>query len=631
MASPPASPRRTRATVRWETAVREEKELDSSIVTTLDSGCTVFIVESQTLQSGRERCRIDEPVVGWVSRLLLEEAVESDDDDDEESVALEPSKKRATGLSSNERVAVISLRGNDRCFHCFARIEGLWCPDGERAYGCASKGIVACSQCGIARNYGSLEDDAWAPHHVAALCLGGNGRLRHHLEKVGASDPAVSAPYISAYAEHLAVAACDAVKACAYEAHWLDDEESSIRNRRDACVKLVASQIESRDVAPDQDERAVELRTNDGKLGLELAEVHGGRCAVIKCSAWTEQVRPGDYVVAVGDRRCWRYAPVVKAISKAKKRGIVKLLLRRVDVAQQELEQKDAPPTSATNEAWASQKQNGSQSKVQSYWDARASRSFDSEDGEVAAITNTLRPVPPTPALVAAVVPAGAPLGSKMTRDEDFALVDGARVVGVNGDRDRVSYDRVVEALATAARPLLVLLASAPQEATPKREKKVVRLPEGPLGLRLADARSKDGAPVARVARVAPGGRAWKGGVVVGDVLTVVDGDNVAGYAHALALLADRRPCAATFEFRGDAVDVVAAAPAAPASLFEKWKAPAAELARNLAADLETLKADLTPSKEEPPPPPPVLPQVSSGSLGSSPPSADGKEVYLFS
>ena len=257
MASPPASPRRTRATVRWETAVREEKELDSSIVTTLDSGCTVFIVESQTLQSGRERCRIDEPVVGWVSRLLLEEAVESDDDDDDESVAPEPSKKRATGLSSNERVAIISLRGNDRCFHCFARIEGLWCVDGERAYGCASKGIVACSQCGIARNYWSLEDDAWAPHHVAALCLGGNGRLRHHLEKVGASDPAVSAPYVSAYAEHLAVAACDAVKACAYEAHWLDDEESSIRNRRDACVKLVATSIESRDVAPCDDERSV--------------------------------------------------------------------------------------------------------------------------------------------------------------------------------------------------------------------------------------------------------------------------------------------------------------------------------------------------------------------------------------
>ena len=121
----------------------------------------------------------------------------------------------------------------------------------------------------------------------------------------------------------------------------------------------------------------------------------------------------------------------------------------------------------------------------------------------------------------------------------------------------------------------------------------------------------------------------------MGDVLTVVDGDNVAGYAHALALLADRRPCAATFEFCGDALDVVAEAPAAPgASLFEKLKAPAAELARNLAADLETLKADLTPSKEPvPPPPPPVLPQVSSGSLGSSPPASpsDGKEVYLFS
>ena len=185
MASPPASPRRTRATVRWETAVREEKELDSSIVTTLDSGCTVFIVESQTLASGRERCKIDEPVRGWVSRLLLEEAVESDDD--EESVASKPPPPKKTGLSSNERVAVISLRGNDRCFHCFARIEGLWCPDGERAYGDAATGIVACSACGIGRNYWSLEDDAWAPYHVAALCLGGNGRLRHHLESVGAS------------------------------------------------------------------------------------------------------------------------------------------------------------------------------------------------------------------------------------------------------------------------------------------------------------------------------------------------------------------------------------------------------------------------------------------------------------
>ena len=136
----------------------------------------------------------------------------------------------------------------------------------------------------MGRNYWSLEDDAWAPYHVAALCLGGNGRLRHHLESVGASDPAVSAPYVSAYAEHLAVAACDAVKASLdYEAHWLDDEESSIRNTRDACVKLVATPIESRDVKAAEDERAVELRTNDGKLGLELAEVHGGRCAVIKC------------------------------------------------------------------------------------------------------------------------------------------------------------------------------------------------------------------------------------------------------------------------------------------------------------------------------------------------------------
>ena len=49
----------------------------------------------------------------------------------------------------------------------------------------------------------------------------------------------------------------------------------------------------------------------------------------------------------------------------------------------------------------------------------------------------------------------------------------------------------------------------------------------------------------------------------------------------------------------------------------------------------------LAPPPEPPPPPPPaavdegtgigILPQVSSGSLGSPPPSADGREVYLFS
>ena len=236
----------------------------------------------------------------------------------------------------------------------------------------------------------------------------------------------------------------------------------------------------------------------------------------------------------------------------------MRLLLKRVEVDHPELSpapQPPSPPKSATNAAWGSQRQNGSHSKVQSYWDARASRSFDSEDGEVAF--RPLEHSPATPELVAVVVPAGAPLGARIACDESGELTvarvagvpgvrDGACVVGVNADRDRVSYERVEAALSTAARPLLVLLASIPpDEAPPKR--KTVHLPEGPLGLRLVDARGPDGTPVARVARVAPGGRAWKGGVHVGDAVTVVDGDNVAGYAHALALLADRRPCEATF------------------------------------------------------------------------------------
>lgn len=137
----------------------------------------------------------------------------------------------------------------------------------------------------------------------------------------------------------------------------------------------------------------------------------------------------------------------------------------------------------------------------------------------------------------------------------------------------------------------------------------------------------------------------------MGDAVTVVDGDNVAGYAHALALLADRRPCDATFAPCGEgAVGAVADEPAA-ASFPDLVKqrvsgavAVGAELVKNLAADVETLRADLAPSKALEPPAPPLasvdggtgtglglLPQVSS--VIASPPASppDGKEIYLFS
>ena len=266
--------------------------------------------------------------------------------------------------------------------------------------------------------------------------------------------------------------------------------------------------------------------------------------------------RSSPETASLVSRALLAHAPVVKAGKGEEARhckAVVKARRRRAAGARPK-----EPPTSTTNRREASQKQDGSQSKVQSYCAFRRPCTPRRSSVARAAPPTPCRAAPPSraqgtraprsPSTRTARSPpsrtrcdpcpeAGArrrrrPRGRAGRNDArwdgDFAVVDGARVVGVNSDRDRVSYDRVVDALATAARPLLVLLASVPQG----RRGEEGRAPAGgPLGLRLADARLKDGAPVARVARVAPGGRAWKGGVVVGDVLTVVDGDNVAGYA----------------------------------------------------------------------------------------------------
>ena len=46
----PTRPRRTRAVVQFDhTAVRETSLLDSEVVTTLDGGCEVWVVETRTL------------------------------------------------------------------------------------------------------------------------------------------------------------------------------------------------------------------------------------------------------------------------------------------------------------------------------------------------------------------------------------------------------------------------------------------------------------------------------------------------------------------------------------------------------------------------------------------------------
>ena len=109
-----------------------------------------------------------------------------------------------------------------------------------RAYGTED----ACARCGGKdRRFRSLELDCWRPCQAAALLLGGNGRLREHLERRGASDPAVSEPYEAEYGELLALAACRATRALP-EPTWKEAEEPARRARRDAADRLVRRAVD---------------------------------------------------------------------------------------------------------------------------------------------------------------------------------------------------------------------------------------------------------------------------------------------------------------------------------------------------------------------------------------------------
>ena len=199
------SPRRTRAVVQFDhTAVRATSLLDSEVVTTLDGGCEVWVVETKTLASGRERARLDAPVEGWVSAMFIEERDASDDSDGEDdgatapppappSTVASPAPPRpapdawAAPLAPKVRARLAAVAGNDRCFYCNAQLDALAAADGEGAWGDASLGAVCCEPCGARRRAcRSLDWDAWGPAAVAAFLLGGNGRLRAYLEERGA-------------------------------------------------------------------------------------------------------------------------------------------------------------------------------------------------------------------------------------------------------------------------------------------------------------------------------------------------------------------------------------------------------------------------------------------------------------
>lgn len=242
-----------KALIAWDGAtVRSTAELDSPILTQLDRGCEVIIVETLALESGRERVRIDAPVDGWVSGKFLE-AIEDEESDGEvsygdsssacasapdaegsggeedaggSSVGSPRSRVRRGGSASKRRwprgaplsskvlAEIASRDGNDSCYACGARLDALVGGDGEMGYGDVSTGTVVCGPCGVrARTLRSLDMDNWTAAQTAALLIGGNGQLRAYLAEHGATGPGVSAPFVYAYAETLAMRACAASNA----------------------------------------------------------------------------------------------------------------------------------------------------------------------------------------------------------------------------------------------------------------------------------------------------------------------------------------------------------------------------------------------------------------------------------
>ena len=54
------------------TIVREEKEMDSDKVKIVESGTVVEVMEEATLDNGKERLRVTDPVEGWVTKTQVE-------------------------------------------------------------------------------------------------------------------------------------------------------------------------------------------------------------------------------------------------------------------------------------------------------------------------------------------------------------------------------------------------------------------------------------------------------------------------------------------------------------------------------------------------------------------------------
>lgn len=387
------------------------------VVTQLDEGCEVWVVESRELESGRERCRLERPVIGWVSAMFLTSE-----------------EKRQPGWTdgplAESVIGMIGRReGNGTCFECGVGIPGLFSADGESAWADCGRGVVLCFECARKRDALHLRLDAFGRHHTRAMLMGGNGQLRDFARK--RHDKASLEEYKATLAA-----------------------EAGTPSPTQFPAAALAGADEAR-------------ATVVGKF--YMVETHGGRAAIRDTD--DPALRVGDYVVGVDRERVWNFPDVVAALETRNYEVPLCLLVKRVDVLEHPLYLKTRPAIPCSHgedEAIPEEVEIAASGGPASYAGHATVMGYWQEEEE---IVRNDEPLLVPRKLAVLPLGRGAPLGFRVKRrdvgpfaaatlhDDNQQHFHRAIVVGVNERRRHFQYDDFLDALNMLRRPLLILLA----------------------------------------------------------------------------------------------------------------------------------------------------------------------------